>query len=206
MVYVPLADFVETNRQELIRRCELKVSERTGPAPATGHSTEGVPRFLGQLVQELRNGPSKVQEISTSAKQHGKELLLEGFTIGQVVHGYGDVCQSVTDMAVDLAAPIAADDFRTLNRCLDDAIAGAVTEYAKNQDLTRNGASHEQEILLNTAITAFEALRTGSVGFAGTTATLVRKSLLKMRDGFDRARLAQGAGTLNSHRARGLDQ
>ena len=206
MGYVPLADFVETNRQELIRRCELKVSERTGAAPAARQISEGVPVFLRQLVEELRNGQSKVREITISAKRHGKELLLGGFTIAQVVHGYGDVCQSVTDMAVDRAAPIAPDEFRTLNRCLDDAIAGAVTEYARHQDLSRNGESHEQEILLNTAITAFDALRTGSVGLVGTTATLVRTSLLQMRGGFERARLAQGAATSNSHRARRIDQ
>jgi hypothetical protein len=41
----------------------------------------------------------------------------------------GDVCQAITELAVELNAPISTDDFRTLNRCLDDAIAGAVTEY-----------------------------------------------------------------------------
>jgi hypothetical protein len=29
---------------------------------------------------------------------------------------------------VALTSPISTEDFRTLNRCLDDAIAGAVTE------------------------------------------------------------------------------
>jgi hypothetical protein len=32
------------------------------------------------------------------------------------VHEYGDVCQSITDLAVELGAPISTDDFRTLNR------------------------------------------------------------------------------------------
>ena len=39
--------------------------------------------------------------------------------------------RSVTDLAMELDAPIGTEDFRTMNRCLDDAIAGAVTEYAR---------------------------------------------------------------------------
>jgi hypothetical protein len=37
---------------------------------------------------------------------------------------------------VELAAPINTEDFRTLNRCLDDAIADAVTEYSHEQGVT----------------------------------------------------------------------
>src|SRR6202035_1466513 len=101
----------------------------------------------------------------------------QGFTVGQVVHDYGDICQSVTDLAVELAAPISSDDFRTLNRCLDDAIAGAVTEYAHEQDVTRDGTSHELRTLINTAVTAFDVLRTGNVGVGGSTGAVVLRSL-----------------------------
>ncbi len=34
----------------------------------------------------------------------------------------------------EMNAPISTDDFRTLNRCLDDAIAGAVTEYGRERN------------------------------------------------------------------------
>ena len=56
--------------------------------------------------------------------------------MSQVVHGYGDVCQSITDLALHLEAPISVEEFRILNRCLDDAIASAVTEYGRgNQSI-----------------------------------------------------------------------
>lgn len=188
MANVPLSEFVVTNRTELIRRCEVKVLERSGrPSPSERNIKNGVPQFLDQLVEELRDGPSKTHEISNTAIKHGKELLLEGFTIGQVVHGYGDICQSVTDLAVELAAPVSADDFRTMNKCLDDAIAGAVTEYSRGEDLSRDGESYELRTLLSGAIVGFEALQTGNVGFKGTTATLVHSSLKKVLDGMDRA-------------------
>jgi hypothetical protein len=45
------------------------------------------------LAEELRGGPSETDEISKSAVLHGRHLLLQGFTVGQVVYDYGDVCQ-----------------------------------------------------------------------------------------------------------------
>jgi hypothetical protein len=186
MANLQLHEFIRGNREELIRRCRAKVAQRSAPPPTEAEIDSGVPLFLDQLVEELRHGPSKTHEISTSAVRHGGDLLLQGFTIGQVVHDYGDVCQSVTDLAVELAAPISNDDFRTLNRCLDDAIAGAVTEYARAQDVARNGESDELRSLTNTAITAFEVLQTGSVGIAGRTGGLVLRSLLGIRALMDR--------------------
>ena len=43
---------------------------------------------------------------------HGHDLLHQGFSVSQVVHDYGDVCQSITELAMELAAPISAEDFR----------------------------------------------------------------------------------------------
>ena len=54
--------------------------------------------------------------------------------MSEVVHDYGDVCQSITELAVEVNAPISTDDFRMLNRCLDDAIAVAVTEYGRERN------------------------------------------------------------------------
>ncbi len=99
---------------------------------ATDH---GVPLFLDQLVDALQHGiGNRNAEISRGAVLHGRELLVQGFTVSQVVHDYGDVCQSVTGLALELNAPISTDDFRTLNRCLDDAIAGAVTEFGRGRN------------------------------------------------------------------------
>ena len=113
--------------------------------------------------------------------QHGHDLLLQGFTVGQVVHDYGDVCQSVTELALETQAPISTEDFRLLNACLDSAIAAAVTNYAHEQDVTRTGESRELRSLLDAAITGFEALQSGSVGIGGSTGSVVHRSLVGMR-------------------------
>jgi signal transduction histidine kinase len=146
------------------------------------------------LVDALRLGLSSSPQIERTAGWHGHELLLKGFTVSQVVQDYGDVCQSVTGLAVELDAPISTDDFRTLNRCLDDAIAGALTEFGRGRNqFTFDGESargnerlgflaHQVQTLTNTAIIAFEVLKTGTVGHAGSTAAVVDGSLMGIRD------------------------
>src|SRR4029078_6783179 len=154
---------------------------------------DGVPLFLDQLVDSLRSGDTGDKQIDTSAGHHGHDLLLRGFTISQVVHDYGDVCQTITELAVEANAPISTDDFRTLNRCLDEAIAGAVTQYARERHQSdRQGVTgqeserlgffaHELRNLINTAIVAFEVLKTGNVGVAGSTGQVLYRSLAGLR-------------------------
>jgi hypothetical protein len=178
---IALSDFIGQNRDELIARCRSKVTNRVAPAPTRTEIDHGAPLFLAQLCDELNHGRSSSHEISNSATQHGHDLLLQGFTISQVVHDYGDICQSVTDLAVEKDAPIRADDFRTLNRCLDDAIASAVTEYARAIPVPSDGQSLELVTLSDTAITAFEVLQKGTVGIAGSTGAVLYRSLQAIR-------------------------
>lgn len=196
MAITPLYEFIGANREELILRCKQKVRTRTSTPSPRAEIEHGVPLFLDQLVDELRDGPSKSREISMAAVQHGRDLLRHGFTVSQVVHDYGDVCQSITDLAVETDAPIDTNDFRTLNRCLDDAIAGAVTEHARGQEATRAGESFELRRLTNIAITAFDVIQTGAVGVTGTTGALVHNSLMGILGHMDRA-LAERPPTPN---------
>jgi hypothetical protein len=203
-----LHEFIAVNREEIIRRCRAKVAARSIPPPTDAEVDHGVPVFLDQLVSALRLGLVSSPQIGKSAVQHGHDLLVQGFTVSQVVHDYGDICQSITELAVEMNAPISTDDFRTLNRCLDDAIAGAVTEYGREQNqstLDRETArgserfrflEHELRNLVNTAIIAFEVLKTGNVGVAGSTGTVLHRSLTGLRALIDRSlaevRLTQG--------------
>src|SRR5687767_10481724 len=204
-----LHEFITINREEIVLRCRAKVATRSVPPPTEAEIDHGVPLFLDQLVTTLRGGQGEVNpEISKSAVLHGHDLLRQGFTVSQVVHDYGDICQSVTELALEQDAPISTDDFRTLNRCLDDAIAGAVTEFShgRNQS-TLDGAdargherlgflAHELRNLLNTSILAFDVLQTGGVGVGGSTGKVLRRNLLGARDLIGRSlaevRLSQG--------------
>jgi len=191
--YTMLHQFITSNRDEIISRCRDKVAKRSVPSLTQAGIDHGIPVFLAQLVDSLQDVGGLNSEISRSAVLHGNDLRLQGLSLSQVVYHYGDVCQAVTDLAMDLDAPIGTDDFRALNRCLDDAIAGAVTEFGRghSQFLLDGEAArlnvrlgflaHELRNLMNTALIAFEVLKTGNVGVTGSTGQVLHRSLLGVR-------------------------
>ena len=133
------------------------------------------------------------------AALHGRDLLERGFTLEQVVRDYGDVCQAVTHLAYEKGATIEVSEFRTFNQCLDNAIAGAVTEYADRQAAvtTEDGfqalnsrlgpLAHELRNFLQIAMYAVKAIRAGTVGMTGATGAVLDRSLLGMRNLIDRS-------------------
>jgi signal transduction histidine kinase len=186
-----LFDFIAQHRDLLVARAREKVRQRVAPAPTELEISHGVPLFLDQFSSRLKlTEDHAFSEIGADATIHGGELLAAGFTIGQVVHGYGDICQSVMQLAVELQVAVPPQSFKTLNMCLDIAIAGAVTEYSsrREQQIFERGVehlgflAHELRNLLNTATLAFEAVRSGSVGVAGSTGQLVATSLVRMSE------------------------
>ena len=203
-----LIEFVTIHKQEIISRCKAKAAKRGVPESTKAGIDHGVPMFLDQLIDELRLKRVPNPEIKKTAAKHGHDLLHQGFNVSQVVHGYGDVCQAITELAVELNARISADDFRMLNQCLDDAIAGAVTEYGRERNQSDvDGATarrterlgflaHELRNLTDTAIVAFEVLKSGNVGVGGSTGAVLHRSLLGVRTlmgrSLDEVRLTQG--------------
>jgi signal transduction histidine kinase len=120
-------------------------------------------------------------------------MLRRGFTIGQVVHDYDDICQAVTELAGQKGVEFSADEFHTLNLCLDNAIADAVTEYSRlrEEDIAKIASdkvaglsvlSHELRNLISTATMAFEVLRGGTVAIGGNTGNVLERSLTGLRD------------------------
>jgi signal transduction histidine kinase len=213
-----LRDFLEANRSELIARCRAKVALRPAPRPTPHEMEHGVPLFLAQLIETLRSEgqprapaspPRDVPaELEKSAIHHGRELLQQGFTVNQVVHDYGDLCQAVTELAVEKHAHVSPGDFNVLNRCLDNAIADAVTEFARERDDVMQATgdramserlgflAHELRNFLNTAMLSFAAIKSGGVGLNGATSAVLDRSLVGLRDLIDRTladvRLAAG--------------
>jgi hypothetical protein len=222
-----LHQFLTANREELIRRCRSKVSNRASPPVTSSELEYGVPLFLEQLVEALRgeqansaaghtviyghwNTTPDAVESSRTAALHGEELLARGYTVDQVVHGYGDVCQAITELASEKNATVTVEEFHTFNRLLDNAIADAVSSYARHREasLGPNGEylhermgtlAEEQRELLGTALKALQALKLGNIGLKGATGILLEESLVKLRDLIDRSlpeiRLATGMTT-----------
>ena len=195
-----LSQFLTTHRQAIIANSRAKVASRAAPRATPVELATGVPLFLDQLIvtlrfQESTGGTGSDHQIGLSAATHGKALQELGFTAAQVIHDYGDVCQAITELAIRLDASITADEFRTLNRCLDEAMAKAVTEFGRQRELSisddeteRLGFfAHELRNLLSNSMLAFEVLKSGSVGVGGSTGTVLGRNLTRMRDLIDRS-------------------
>ena len=107
-----LADFVTSNRRAIIAGARARVASRTCPKPTEEELTHGIPVFLEQLTTALRLAESSNdvahEQIAQSAGLHGRDLFRMGLTIAQVVHDYGDVCQTITALAVAQKAAISA--------------------------------------------------------------------------------------------------
>ena len=131
--------------------------------------------------------------MGMSATRHGRELSRQGYTVEQVIRNYGDLCQAITDAAVEDGAQIEVDEFRTLNRCLDNAIADSVTEWAYHNNLANADKKvarvdffiYELRKLIHTATLAVIAIRAGNVGVAGATGGVLDRSLLELRNLLD---------------------
>jgi signal transduction histidine kinase len=205
-----LAEFLTRNREAIVALTQARVASRKYPKPSGLELANGIAVFLEQLGDALRLATSSDVvdhvAISSSAGRHGLELLRRGLSIAQVVHDYGDICQAITQLAVEQEAPIPAHEFRTLNLCLDDAIAEAVTEYATqreraivDQGTERLGSlAHELRNLLNTAMLSFDTIAAGHVAPGGSTGLILGRSLVGLRDLIDRSladvRLEAGGG------------
>ena len=215
-----LHEFLHKNRDALVARCREKVGKRSARYPTEHELAYGIPLFLDQLIHALRGMASSQPssdggggqpfalptarptpsptDIGRTAARHGNELLRTGFTLDQVVHDYGDLCQAATEMAVEQEATITADEFRMLNACLDEAIADAITEFGRQRDqfmvdeTTRSTNerlgyfAHELRNLIGNAMLAVATMKRGTVGLTGATGALLDRSLIGLRDLVDR--------------------
>ena len=209
-----LHEFIAENREAIIARTQRRVRQRPspcGPAPELEH---GVPLFLTQLTETLRlessGTPFPSGAIGGSAARHGAELLAAGFDVGQVVHDYGDVCQAVTECALELNASITVAEFHTLNRCVDTAIAEAVSEHTRVTAASHSAGeaervgqvAHDLRDLLNSATVAFYSLKGGVGAVDGSTGAVLGRSLMGLGAAIDRSMLELRIGNTQLRRER----
>ncbi|MDB6163473.1 MAG: histidine kinase, gyrase and HSP90-like ATPase family protein [Xanthomonadaceae bacterium] len=209
--------FLSENRAELIARCRDKVAARSLPGAMSRELDYGISVFLDQLIKTLQveqtsqpmlsrdvSGPTgggqpALSEMGVTATAHGRELMQHGFTVEELVHDYGDLCQAITDLAFEKNASIKVDEFRTLNRCLDNAIAMAITEYGYQRDFVvadRNADAlnerlgdfaHELRNHLSTATLALAVIKSGNVGLGSATGAVLDRSLVNLKNLIDRS-------------------
>jgi signal transduction histidine kinase len=163
-----------------------KVSE-AGMAKAASESDEP--------AMAMAAGRPEDAAVAKSAGHHGAELLRLGYTLSHVVHAYGAMCQSITELATIKNAIITSSEFRDLNLCLDVAIAGAVTEYQSirnsqesNREVEHLGfLAHELRNAIGTVKLAIELIKDGTVGFGGSTGQVLDRGIKRVEDLVERS-------------------
>jgi len=162
--------------------------EQELPAPITAPLPSDVTasfesRREGSRVIRLNSGPRET-ELTNAGTVHGVELLRLGYTLTHVVHSYGAMCQSITELATEKDITIKPNEFRDLNRCLDIAIAGAVSGFEskrKTQEDEHFGSlAHELRNALGNANISLQLIKAGTVGFSGSTGRVLERSLQRI--------------------------
>jgi hypothetical protein len=184
-----LSKLLAAHRDEILTRARLRIAKRCPPAVGSADLTHLLPAFLDQLAgalqQSASHGAVNHVEIQESGGRHGHELFRQGLTVAQLVHDYTDLSEVVVELAVEIGVNISAEDLSALNRCLDDAIAGAVTEFTRElervtarQGTERLGVlAEDMRDQLTPAILAFASIRKGVVAPGGSTAAVVDRNL-----------------------------
>lgn len=185
-----LYKFLIDHREQIIAASEKRTVALAALRPNSKQLQEGLPIFFDQLAEVLNKelksvGTQDELKITDAAGVHGKELLRLGYTLTHVVHSYGAMCQAITEVASINKAYVSPHEFHILNRCLDIAIAGAVTEFEtilqgenKKRELIHMGAiAHELRNALSRGRISFQMISKGIVGLGGSTSKVLERSL-----------------------------
>ncbi len=161
--------------------------------------------MVRELVSAILRDPiGGTSIILSTAKKQGGEMQKSGASIAEVVHQYRGVRECIADLISARASTITNEEIRAMHRCLDDAIAAAVTEFLRLRDhlLARNeierfaALAHELRNLLNAALLAYHMLREGTARSGDRTTGVLGRSLMGLREIINRslasARVASG--------------
>jgi signal transduction histidine kinase len=194
---------------------EEKSLKSAGVRSSSDQLRKGLPIFFRQLMDILKHEQVAVQDAEATAEAvfvhpgthldeekmvasaglHGLELFRLGYTLSHVVHAYGSMCQSITELASEKHLHITAREFHDMNRCLDSAIAGAVTGYQtqrntedQNREIQHLGfLAHELRNALTSVNVSLQLIRKGTVGFSGNTGQVLDKGLRRIEHLIDRS-------------------
>lgn len=169
-----------------------------GLSPKPPVDTEGMARAAArndEPAMAMASGRPDDAAVAKSAGLHGIELLRLGYTLSHVVHAYGAMCQSITELATLKNVLITSAEFRDLNLCLDVAIAGAVTEYQSIRNTQESSRevehlgflAHELRNALGTVRLSIQLIKNGTVGFGGSTGQVLDNGLNRIEELINRS-------------------
>jgi signal transduction histidine kinase len=141
-----LEQLLTDHEAALSERCAWQIDAGSSRGATSSASDDGASMFLRQLaavfrgqappraatpaVQAAPPASTYLTPIGCAAVEHARRLLSRGRAIEQVVGSFGNVRQAITSLASEQGASIPPGELCTLNRCLDNAIAETVADYA----------------------------------------------------------------------------
>jgi hypothetical protein len=175
-----LYEFLLAERDEILALCSNKIVRLANSRSSSDEMERGLPVFYDELIEVLRTDTDESEEVSNnaiesfhkaSAERRGKESLKLGYSISQVVHGYGALCQAITEYIESNSSYASPREFNRLNFCLDIAIAEAVTEFNRGQ---RENTEHSEVQRLGfLAHELLNALTSASIAYQLMTIVLI---------------------------------
>jgi signal transduction histidine kinase len=152
-------------------------------------------RDADEPAMSAASGRPDEVSLAKSAGLHGLELLRLGYTLSHVVHAYGAMCQSITELATQQNSKITTTEFHDLNQCLDVAIAGAVTAFESQRNTEQSSQevehlgflAHELRNALNSVTMAYQLVKDGLVAPGGSTGQVLERGLKRIDELIDRS-------------------
>ncbi len=131
-----LNDFVSEQRQEIVQRCKAKALLRSSEVKRADNPDDLVHSLLDQISASLAAHEVSAggidEQLHTSAGETERAmpecsggLTRFSFTVARVVQEYGDICQSITELAHEHDVVIPAREFGVFSLRLTQAIAEA---------------------------------------------------------------------------------
>jgi hypothetical protein len=100
-----LYEFLLVEREKILALCTNKIVRLADSRSSSEKMERGLPLVYDELIEVLRGdadefGEARNDEIESlhrdSAERRAKESLRLGYSISQVVHSYGALCQAIT--------------------------------------------------------------------------------------------------------------
>jgi hypothetical protein len=198
-------EIIRTHREDILVRCLVQASTRSRAGASLSALEYGLRLLLDDLAEALCGPVPRFPNTGHDSARRGGDLFGMGFTISQVVGSYGDIRQATRAIANELGLRIATEDDGIFNRCLDAAIASAVTEYERlaaavlrrEVDDGLGLLVHELRNSLTVALLAFDTLQHNGVDLSSRPGRLLRRGLLRLRRTIDQSDMRIVSGVLS---------
>lgn len=195
-----LHDFLTEERTVILDKAKEKSKQGEKGRGSSTAMDQGWGLFYDELTELMRQDEpfashNELGQHTQQAEKHGEEYLRMGYTLSEVVHSYGIICQAITSHADEQKYQITSREFQQLNLSLDTAIAEAVTEYetvaaekVDASEIKRLGyLAHELRNCIQNVTITLEMIKAGSVGSQGNTSAVLDRNLLRMTSLIDGA-------------------